>query len=493
MSSILPAARSLDALQLAAQAATTRYGGSYAAPSYFETTGSVRIGPYSGHLCYMPWPHGNGSMQVVAELDDAVQKQRGLCKKLFDKVFRGISLDGRKQMSETQARTFCMVDHLFNTTVHWIRSNSFDAARQDIDLMAASIEVMRNPSAALARIRAAGSQSGPAALADIVISMSVPIVAEAAWRDAATIRRLVGLCSNSSQILALAETGDPANQRNALAGLQRMLGDDATIQRIADTLADETRGMSFKDAYKLVLPFMVHGQHGSFVKDWAGRDRVPQLWIALRDTVATSEDAAGLANDQVMRGLAPYHRAMDFVLQDGQTSDRIRRSIIDRLLEGSAGSGPRIGMENAGKLATFLTGTPRGGSTRPGTILSRSALQLIWGDPVIAIAIDQTARDAMAPGGTIQPLQPLLRTHPNKAYVAQYCGVSPVIGVWSRMWTSRYGATEEIHAEGTRPPCAGAAPDTIAVARRLLWPACQPSSDRYPSASAQIALAHANA
>lgn len=74
----------------------------------------------------------------------------------------------------------------------------------------------------------------------------------------------------------------------------------------------------------------------------------------------------------------------------------------------------------------------------------------------------------MAQGGQIHqihPLRPLLRTHPNKAYVAQYCGVSPVIGRWGRLWTSRYGATEEIHADaGKGPQLANTVTRTFAVA-----------------------------
>lgn len=473
MNSIFPAVRTRDALLMAAQsAAQARYGeagrGLRPAQSYFETTGSVQIGPYSGHLCYLAPPRANGPTRAIAELDEAVQKQRGLCRKLFDKVFRGISLDGHKRLSETQVRTFQIMDDVFGTAVESTLSNRPVEARDDIELMAACMEIMRNPSAALARIRAAGLKGDKAALADIVVSLSLPAVAEAAWRDAGTIRRLAALCSNSSEILTLAETGDAAPQRSALVGLRRMLDDDATIRHIADTLANEMRGKSFKEARELVLPYMIDGEHASFAKDRAGRDRVPKLWIALRDTVATTEDAAVLANDHVIWGLAPYHRAMNFVLSDERVSDRLRQSIIDRLDVSHAGNRWRISMENAREVAAFLIGTPGGESTRPGTVLSRSALQLIWGDPVIATAIDETARDAMAPGGQIHqihPLRPLLRTHPNKAYVAQYCGVSPVIGRWGRLWTSRYGATEEIHADaGKGPQLANTVTRTFAVA-----------------------------
>lgn len=452
MSSILPSVCSPDALRLAAHSvAAARYReaglGFCLTQSYFETSGSVRIGPYSGHVCYLASPFANGPVRAIAELDESVQKQRGLCKKLFDKIFRGISLDGHRRMSETQARSFRIVDGIFEGAVNSILANQLLQAREDIDYMAASMEIMRNPSAALARIRAAGPNSSRAALRNIVTSMSVPVVAEAAWRDAGTIRQLAALCSNSSQILALAETADTAQQGSALAGLRRMLGDDATIQRIADTLANEMRGKSFEDARMLVLPYMIDGEHGSFAKDRAGRDRVPQLWKALRDTVATSEDAAVLANDYAIWGLGPYYRAMNFVLSDPAAKARIRRSIVDSLYVSPLDNGWRFSMEDARKVAAFLMGTTGGEPARPGTVLSRSALQLIWGDPVIAVAIDQTARDAMAPGGNIKLLQPLLRTHPNKAYVAQYCGVSPVIGNWGRQWTTCYGATEELHAD----------------------------------------------
>ena len=457
MASIFPTRYSQQALLTAAEGtAAARQGESGGAMrstvSYFEARGSVQIGPYSGRLRYLTPPLADRPAHAVAELDDAVQKQRSLCRKLFDKVFRGISLDGQILLSETQFHTFRYVDGLYELAVSSIALKKVAEASEDVACMAASMEVIRNSSAALARVRTAGRKGDRAALADIAISISVPVVAEAAWRDAGTIRRLVALCSTGRQIFSLAETGDPKHQGSAVAGLARMLDDDATIERIADTLANEMRGMSFNDARKLVLPFMIQGGHASLAKDRAGRDRVPQLWIALRDTVATSEDAAILANDHVACGLGAYHRALNFVLSDQRTSDRIRLSIVELLHMNPHGNGWRISAENGRKVAAFLLGTAVDEQAQAGTILSRSALRLVWGHSIIATAIDKTARDAMAPGGNIKPLQPLLRTHPNKAYVAQYCRVSPVIDKWSRVWTSRYGAREEIHADASSRP-----------------------------------------
>lgn len=468
MNSIFPAIRPGNELLMAAQdtAWHIRIGfGGGAAKSYFATSGSVQIGPYSGHLRYLPSPLPHGPTQAIAELDEEVQRQRGLCRKLFDKVFRGIGLDGQKRMSVAQACTFRIVDDAFERVVNALRRDSHAKPAEDIAFMAGTMYIMRDPSAALDRVRAAGPKNNHAELIDIVKSMSVPIVAEAAWRDIGTIRRLVSLCTASRHIYRLAETGDTTHQRSALAGLRRMLDDDAIVQNIADTLANEIRGMSFQDARNLVLPYIVHGEHASFAMDRAGRNRVPQLWIALRETVATSEDAATLANDHARWGLAPYHCALDFVLSDAPTRARIQQSIIDSLHVGPGG-GQRIGMETARKVAAFLTGALNGEPTPPGTILSRSALQSIWGDPVISAAIDRTARDAMmAPGIGIELLQTLVRTHPNKAYIAQYFGISPFIGSWHRAWTNQFGAREELHADPAEgPQLADAAARTFAVA-----------------------------
>jgi len=457
MASIYPAVRSHEALLAAAErTAAARHGeaagATPATATYFEASGSVQIGPYSGHLRYLTPPLADRPKRAVAELDEAVQKQRGLCRKLFDKVFRGIGLDGRIWLSEPQFHTFRYVDGLYGLAVDSLGQEKRAEASEDITFMVASIEVFRNGPAALARMRTAARKGDQSALQGIVLSIAVPVVAEAAWRDPGTVRQLVALCGTGAQILSLAETGDPMHQGSAVAGLSRILDDDATVQCIADTLANEIRGMSFSDARKRVLPFMIQGRHSSFAKDRAGRDRIPQLWIALGDTVATSEDAAILANDHVACGLGAYHRAMNFVLSDKSAIHRIRLSLLDLLHRNPSDDGWRISPENGRKVAAFLMGTTVDEPAQPGTILSRSALQLVWGHSVIATAIDSTARDAMATGGDIKPLQPLLRTHPNKNYVAQYCRISPVIDTWSRSWTSRYGAREEIPVDARRGP-----------------------------------------
>ncbi|USE80303.1 hypothetical protein NDR89_10925 [Cupriavidus gilardii] len=457
MARIYPTPSSHEALLQAAEGTAAAAHGDAAgamgstAP-YFETRGAVQIGPYSGRLRYLTPPLAKRPTRAIAELDEAVQKQRSLCRKLFDKVFRGIGLDGQVLLTETQFHTFRYVDSLYGLAVDSIGQGKRTEASENIACMAASMEVIRDASAALARIRTAGRKGDRSALERIAVSISVPIVAEAAWRDAVNIRRLVALCSTSRHILSLAETGDPMHQGSAVAGLCRMLDDDATIQRIADTLANEIRGMSFSDARRRVLPFLIQGAHSSFAIDRAGQDRVPRLWIALRDTVATSEDAAILANDHVACGLGAYHRAMNFVLSDKPTSDRIRLSLLDLLHMDPLGNGWRISPENGRKVTAFLTGTAVEKQAQPGTALSRSALQLVWGHSVIATAIDKSARDAIAADGDTKPLQPLLRTHPNKNYVAQYCRISPVIDTWSRVCTSRYGAREEIHAGASNKP-----------------------------------------
>ncbi len=468
MASVFPTLCSHKALMAAAEgaaAARDAAGAMRCAAPYFEATGSVQIGPYSGHLRYLTPPRANRPTRAIAELDEAVQKQRSLCRKLFDKVFRGIGLDGQVSLSETQFHAFRYVDGLYDTAVNWLGQQKWAEASEDIAFMASSMEVFRNASAALARIRTAARKGDQSALQGIALSISVPVVAEAAWRDSGTIRRLVALCGTSRDILCLAGTGDPMHQGSAVAGFSRMLDDDATVQCIADTLANEIRGMSFHDARKRVLSFMIQGRHSSFARDRAGRDRVPQLWIALRDTVATSEDAAILANDHVACGLGAYHRAMNFVLSDKSVIHRIRLSLLDLLHMNPPDDGWRISPENGRKVAAFLMGTAVDQQAQPGTILSRSALQLVWGHSVIATAIDRTARDTLAAGGDIRPLQPLLRTHPNKTYVAQYCRISPVIGTWGRAWTSRYGAREEIPADaGSAPRRSPAAARSLAVA-----------------------------
>lgn len=386
---------------------------------YFSAPGSVTFGGHAACIAYDP-----ACAQAGTKPRDIVMitEQRSFFQRLFG-LCRGIAWSGQRVLTARESIAYRKAEALYDEFAPHARAGGEDGANASVMDQAKCLKQMRalmtrlaDPRAAAGEVRNIARQSGEFKAADIEEIMIVPAVADAVWKDKATLRKLAARCGTIDDLLALARTypidGDRTHAQER--GVGAMLDDEIIVQSMRKTAASAVQDLNLADALTALAPikWSRYADITLFTNFWLVG--TSDLYHVLCPKVAGHEDAVTLANALTYR----YERNMEAILSHPGANRAVAASIDKLCSTIAANEGERSRHEavNAmNQIASFLSGQ-RSPAASDRLRLSNKALQLVWENGANQARL-RSAILRCAAAGNIDAAKPLLLTHPVRDFV----------------------------------------------------------------------------
>lgn len=168
--------------------------------------------------------------------------QRGLLRRLFDAVFRGITMDGKAVLSKTKCERVNRLDALFSNAIAAIHAHGVRAATQaqvglggslqEKDRAVASYErAMRCDADPAGQLKAAidklDRDGKSADWQEIAATLAEPKVAKRLWNDAAAMRKVLAHCPDLGALILL------VGNKGSVERVERINSDKTCRQHLA--------------------------------------------------------------------------------------------------------------------------------------------------------------------------------------------------------------------------------------------------------------------
>lgn len=399
-----------EAARKAAEA--QRNSPSHKSPRYFTGKGTVQLAGRPAHITYQY--DALGRSISYAQLDE----QRGLARRIFDR-FRGIQFDGTKRLSAGELKDLLQLEAEFDKERSRYAEQVFakpDAKPADAAGTSGQARAAADSGQPLAG-PSHGAWRSPITMRDQTIHtvlrtyaetadhwpravrlLQTPRIAEAAWTNPTTLRRLLEGCPDMDAVNALAASYPffqpaadvPADQANALrtqAGLKAMLKEHTlarTVEKnvvvlLADPACANVRSSFDALAAKGIDTSLLH----EMLRGPLQIVRMPRLLEALFDKAEKLDEAVQLAHALPWNA----HWSLNRLLRHPGVSDKmvldchatIKEHGIDAVLP---------------SLQRFLTGHLDPDEDSP---MNRYARHIIWGNDEVRETLEKVTREPGAP------------------------------------------------------------------------------------------------